>query len=211
MSDYYYNESGQQIYMLENKDPDRNYVIKTTQTTDAMYGTANSPQKGKSQSITAEAATNTETEITAGNLTGDHMKNVVQIQSTDKMGAMINSIKDDGTGGTSAANNKEYSGSFGGKNGVYGVKESNAGKPSEGKPLVTTGTNDFHSHPSGTEKIVINGQSYTGSWQQPPSKQDISVAGNKNQYVIGMSNGGTIYIYNNKGVIATIPVATFKK
>ena len=210
MDDFYYNEKGAQIYRLENKNPDRNFVIKTTQTTDAMYGAANYSQKGKSQAITAEAATKTESEITAGNLTGDHMSNVTQIQSTDKMEAMVNSIKDDGTGGTKAANNKEYSGSFGGKNGVYGTKESNAGKPSEGKPLVTTGNVDFHSHPSGTEKITIKEESYTGSWAQPPSKQDISVSGNKSQYVVGMSSG-TIYIYNKTGVIATIPLSIFKK
>jgi len=210
MDDYYYNEKGVQIYRLENKNPDRNYVIKTTQTTDAMYGTANSSQKGKSQAITTEAATKTESEITAGNLTGNHMSNVVQIQNTDKMEVMVNSIKDDGTGGTTAANNKEYSGSFGGKKGVYGTKESNAGKPSEGKPLETTTPFDFHSHPSGTEKITIRGESYTGSWAQPPSKQDISISGNKNQYVVGMGNG-TIYIYNKNGVIATIPLSLFKK
>ena len=138
------------------------------------------------------------------------MSNVTQIQSTDKMEAMVNSIKDDGTGGTNVANNKEYSGSFGGKNGVYNTKESASGKPSGGKPLETIGTVDFHSHPSGTEKITIKGESYTGSWAQPPSKQDISVSGNKSQYVVGMGNG-TIYIYNKNGVIATIPLSTFKK
>jgi hypothetical protein len=123
---------------------------------------------------------------------------------------MINSIKDDGKGGRVDANNKEYSGLFGGKDGVHNLRESNAGKPSERKPLVTTGVNDFHSHPSGTERVTIHGQSYTGSWQQPPSKQDISTAGNSNKYMVGMGSG-LIYVYNRNGVIATIPIETFKK
>jgi len=32
-----------------------------------------------------------------------------------------------------------------------------------------------------------------------------------NKYVVGMSGNGTIYIYNRNGVIATIPLSTFKK
>jgi hypothetical protein len=208
IDDIYYNEQGKEIYRVENDKPDRNFVIRTTQITNEMYSnkTSSPGQRGTVQSITSDVAATTESEISVGNLTGDHMKNVVQIQSTDRMEAMINSIKDDGTGGTEAANNREYSGLFGGKNGVYNIHESKAGKPSEGEPLITTGNNDFHSHPSGKEKV--NGG--TAFWQQPPSKQDISVAGNKNQYVVGMGNG-IIYVYNKKGVVATIPLSTFKK
>jgi len=173
-----------------------------------MYGTGSSPQKGTTQSITTTAAVMTESEISSGNLTGEHMKNVVEIKNTNSMKAMLGSIKDDGLGGTNLANNKEYSGSFG-KNGVYNTKESKASKPTDGKQLVTIGENDYHSHPSGTEDFTINGESYVARWKQPPSKQDITVAGSKMQYVPAMRNQ-TIYIYNNKGVIATIPISTFK-
>jgi hypothetical protein len=206
--DYYYNEKGLQIYLVENQSPDRNFVIKTTQTTSEIYNdkTSNSSQRGTVQSISLDVATLTEKEISAGNLTGDHMKNIVQIENSEKMEAMLNSIKDDGSGGTDVANNKEYSGSFGGENGVFNLKESASQKPSAGGRLITEGNTDFHSHPSGTEK-VSNG---TAMCAQPPSKQDISVAGNTTKYVVGMRNQ-TIYIYNNKGVIATIPVSTFKK
>jgi RHS repeat-associated protein len=209
MDDYYYNEAGKQIYMSANKSPDRNYLIKTTQTTNVMYGAADSSQKGKAQPITSEAATTAETEIAAGNLTGDHMQNVVEIQNSDNMKAMLKSIKDDGKGGSSTANNREYSGSFGGADGVRNTAQSNAGLPSKGANLVTKGTNEFHSHPSGTEKVVIDGKNKMASWQQAPSKQDISAAGSKLEYVPAMRKG-TIYIYNKTGVVATIPIKTFK-
>jgi hypothetical protein len=129
---------------------------------------------------------------------------------------MINSIGGDDTGGTSPENNREYSGRFGGRNGVYDRSMSAIGSPSQGEPLATrtTGTTakGYHSHPSGKEPITINGESYTVFWQQPPSRKDISEAGTGNSYhyVVGMGSG-LIYIYNRRGVVATIPISTFKK
>ena len=165
-------------------------------------------QKGNTQGITEIEAIMTESQISSGNLIGDHMQNVIEIENTNNIKAMLGSIKDDGSGGVKPENNMEYSGSFG-KNGVYNTKASKSEKPSTGKRLVTTGKNDYHSHPSGSEKFIKNGESYVASWKQPPSKQDISEAGSKLEYVPAMRNQ-TIYIYNNKGVIATIPISTFK-
>jgi RHS repeat-associated protein len=211
MDSTYFNSQGDIIYSCGD-DPNVNkyYVTKTTTTTSEMYPDPGS-QNGTVQSITPEAAENTENEIQNGNVTGSHMQNVTQIESPDRMTAMINSIGDEGNGGTNSANNREYSGYFGGRSGVRNTATSNSGRPSQRQPLRTETIEgaDFHSHPSGTERFTINGQSYTGSWQQPPSRQDINVSSNRNQYVVGMGTG-LIYVYNRRGVVATIPIATFK-
>jgi hypothetical protein len=47
---------------------------------------------------------------------------------------------------------------------------------------------DYHSHPSGSKQIVLpNGHKATASWNQPPSRQDISTA-TKQGYIFGMGN-----------------------
>lgn len=141
-----------------------------------------------------------------------NMNNVIEIEDTKSMNAMLNSLKDDGRGGLKTKNNKEYSGKFDGKGGVKDVKESVVSKPSIGKPLVTDGNVDYHSHPSGSEKFQRGSKSYTGTWAQPPSKQDISVASSTKgsyKYLIGMQTQ-TIYVYNKSGVVATIPIKSFK-
>jgi hypothetical protein len=46
-------------------------------------------------------------------------------------------------------------------------------------------------------------------WVQPPSNTDFKTATGKD-YVFAMKEG-TIYIYTNNGVVATITISTFKK
>ncbi len=79
--------------------------------------------------------------------------------------------------------------------------------PSKGKnaSMVSTDRIDFHSHPSRSKKV----QGGTAIWAQPPSAQDIKTATGKD-YVFGMRDG-TIYIYTTKGIVATLPISTFKK
>lgn len=206
--DLYYNESGKLLYRVANNDPNTNYVTKTSQSQSDMYPTKNA-QTGNVNGISTSDAAETEKLISSGNVKGDHMKNVISLGKDSNMKAAVKSVKDDGTGGTSSANNREYGGKLGGKNGVYDTKQSNAGKPTSGKNLVTQGEVDYHSHPSGQEKFSQNGKSYTASWQQAPSKQDIKVAGSSNKYVLGMGSN-TIYVYNKTGVMATIPISVFK-
>jgi len=205
MDDTYYDESGNELNKRIDENSHLNFVIKTSINAEDLYKNCNPDQMGSAQTISSETAFQTANEIIAGNFTGEHMNNLVQFEGTDRMKAMINSIKDDGTGGTSENNNKEYSGSFGGKDGVQNIKESNFTLPSSGKALETKGKGDYHSHASGTEKVK-NG---TAKWQQPPTKQDISVAGSKHEYVVGMRSQ-RIYIYNKNGVCATIPLPIFK-
>ncbi|MCQ2258794.1 MAG: hypothetical protein MJZ41_12515 [Bacteroidaceae bacterium] len=112
--------------------------------------------------------------------------------------------KDNGKGGLKAENNREY----GGEITSNGIKETTPGKVS--KPgqsaaiFLDFTTPNFHSHPSGTEYISGSKNMYT----QHPSRDDIKNSGTQMNYVFGRGNGIT-YIYNNKGVQATIPTAYF--
>ena len=205
----YYNEKGEHIGN-DGVDDGKNFVIKTTKSTDDLYGKADandkfSDERGKSNPITNEAAEKTESEIKAGNFKGDHMKNLVEIAPTKAMEKMESVVsKDNGTGGNKPENNREYGGKLVGAN-VTPAKAGEVGDPSAGKMASIKGDNDFHSHPSGTVKVPGG----TAMWAQPPSNTDIKVATGKN-YVFGMKSG-IVYIYSNKGVVATIPMSTFKK
>ena len=201
----YYNEKGEHIG-YDGKDDNKVYVIRTTQTTTEMYGKDNYDQKGNSKPISQEAATQTEVKIKEGDFDASVTKNIVQIQPEKNMEKMVQAVsKDDGTGGTKPANNREYSGNFT----KTGVKENTPGvvnSPANGTPAITQGNPDYHSHPSGTQPVPGGGGHY--AWVQPPSKQDIQTS-NRTQYAVGMQNG-TIYIYNKSGTVATIPTSTFK-
>jgi RHS repeat-associated protein len=205
----YYNEKGEYLGN-DGVDDKKNFVVKTTKTNDELYGKAQandkfSSERGKSSPISKEAAENTESEIKAGNFKGDHMKNLVEIVSTKTMEKMESVVsKDDGSGGTVPTNNREYGGKIvNGK--VVPVKAGEVGDPSAGKVASIKGADNFHSHPSGSVKV----KGGTAMWAQPPSNTDIKTAKGTN-YVFGMKNG-TIYIYTSKGVVATIPISTFKK
>jgi len=207
----YYNEAGTQIYRAtgDQGKTSYNYVIKTTQTTEEMYDgfPENHPQRGNSNPISEKSAQTTEELIKSGNLTGDHMGNVVKLYNEATMEAMVKIVsKDDGTGGTSANNNREYIGKL--SNGkVVEEAPGPVGDPSKGNlaTSTTTATSNeisFHSHPSGRNGVY--------GWGQPPSRQDITTTTGRVNYVFGM-RGQTIYVYNKTGVIATIPIGVFKK
>ena len=206
----YYNDKGERIASDGKKDG-RNYVIRTTKTTDELYGKSSeygklSNERGKSAPISKEAAEQTETELKSGNFNGDHMKNLVQISSDKTMEKMISIVsKDDGTGGEKPENNREYGGDL--SNGkVTPTKAGSIGDPSKGKVATVKGEIiDFHSHPSGTKRVTGG----TAMWAQPPSNTDIRIS-KGTDYVFGMKSGIT-YIYTSKGVVATIPMSTFKK
>jgi hypothetical protein len=124
----------------------------------------------------------------------------VKLRSNSLIKAAIRVVsQDDGTGGTKGSNNREYSGTFT-RNGVKANPPGTVADPTKRRPVETIGDSDFHSHPSGTNGIM--------GWAQPPSNQDIRVA-NGNEYVFGMRNN-TIYIYNQTGVIATIPISAIQ-
>ena len=109
--------------------------------------------------------------------------------------------QDDGTGGTSPNNNREYGGYI--DNGV--VKPVSPG-PVENPQLksfnyieLPMGYSTFHSHSSGfvIERDRTNVNNYW--WEQPPSDPDILNSGDYTHYVFGRWNNH-VYIYNINGV-----------
>ena len=206
VDDIYYNEDGNELYRVKKDGPDNYYVIKTTKKTNEIYTESASPkQKGWSNPISKEDAFTTELKIMNGDITGKHMENVTYLGNSNQINGMLNSIKDDGKGGTSPNNNREYSGNLN-SDGVKDIKQGSVGDPSKGQHLKSLGNPDYHSHPSGTKPT--NKIGYSHAWQQGPSPQDIKTA-KGNEFVIGMGSG-IIYKYNKNGVFATIPIKTFK-
>ena len=127
--------------------------------------------------------------------------------------AVAGKIRDDGNGGTKLDNNREYGITFE-KNvdspTLY-TKESPVGDPTTDANIsLSMGNNPevtyVHSHPSGTK---YNYKTHKSSrWMQAPSLPDVQNAGQATQYVIGCRDK-TIYMYNNQGILATLPLNIF--
>ena len=213
----YFNENGEKIGDDGKKD-NKIFVIKTTKTTNEIFSSiAEGAQV--SNPITNDMATETENKIKEGSFTGEHMKNLVQLESKDNMSKMTDIVsKDDGTKGRKPENNQEYGGSISKKGTVKENLPGKVGDPltdskvSINIPITPDLKGKFHSHPSGTA-TQMSGPNTTkrASWIQPPSSVDITNANKNNMsYVFGMGNN-TIYIYNKTGIIATVPSTTFKQ
>ena len=203
VDDVYFNEDGYELFRVKKDGPNNYYVINTTKKTNEIYTeTALSNQKGWTNPISIDDANTAEERIMNGYITGEHMKNVTYMFNSCQIDGILNSIKDDGKGGTSPKNNREYSGNLK-PDGVKDTKEGPVGDPSSGQYLISFGNPDYHSHASGTKPTNKKGYSY--AWQQGPSAQDIRTA-KKDEYVIGMGSG-LIYKFNKNGVFATIPIS----
>ena len=115
---------------------------------------------------------------------------------------------DDGRGGESDSNNREYGGVL--KN--EGISAADPGPriylDSEDNPSIVLegGYPSFHSHASGT-KVV--GQKEKGH-RQPPSPTDFKGAENFIHYVFAKREG-MVYIYDKHAVQATMPIKRFAK
>jgi RHS repeat-associated protein len=205
----YLNQNGDVIYTKKSKK-DEVYVVKTTQDTDDMYsGSEKNPRKGNSNPISDGDASFAVHEVIRGKTKGKHMSNFVKIGTSENIKTMITEVsKDDGSGGTAEANNREYSGTVT-KKGVVANEPGEVGNPTEGTPINSPENSDFHSHSSGTVVRKEEDGIITYSWMQPPSKKDISDA--KGQEIGFGMRSGIVYIYNNSGVIATVPLDALKK
>ncbi len=220
----YLNEKGDEIHRVKNDQPDRTFVIKTTKTTSDIYTPEEiaAGKAGNSNPISKSEAKKTEAEISKGNVTGDHMNNVVEIENASTMKGMNNIVsKDNGRGGTSDANNREYGGEVSARGEITASEPGAVSNPktdNEASISNTTYGDDtratFHSHPSGQiiegpGSNTIGGSTTTYQFQQGPSSPDISNSGSQVNYVFGRRSG-TVYIYNNTGVVATLPSKIFK-
>lgn len=152
--------------------------------------------------------------------------NSVQIESSaENRQIMVNEVsRDNGKGGTEPDNNREYGGAI-----IDGVATpqspgpvKNPGGGESGEFYTSFGVPTFHSHPSGTIDVGESGNSFhrrgttigsrrteTFGHYQIPSTLDINAAepGTLN-YVFGRGNGN-VYVYDNTGVQAVIPMKNF--
>ncbi|MCR5076482.1 MAG: RHS repeat-associated core domain-containing protein [Prevotella sp.] len=120
---------------------------------------------------------------------------------------VISKIEDDGTGGTSDNNNREYLMTFA-RNDVEAFVYSRkglVGNPTTDKTVsVMVGDSPsvvhIHTHPSGT-----NGDSY---WHPAPSYADIENA-TSISYVISLYDKN-VYIYNNTGVLSLMKLKVYQ-
>ncbi|HRB72393.1 MAG TPA: RHS repeat-associated core domain-containing protein [Flavobacterium sp.] len=135
-------------------------------------------------------------------------KNSIEIEGNIKTRqAMVDEVnRDDGTGGTSESNNREFGGYINKDGTIRSATPGAPGLPTDGKSITMRRDANtktmFHSHPSGSDG--------TNRYRQGPSIDDIRSArdGNRTEYVFGRGNG-IITIYDGTGVLATIPQENF--
>lgn len=203
------------------------YVVKTTKSSfdsgAPSAGISKSDRKATESFITKNSGNTSAFESNS-----IAYNNSVEIAgSADTRQAMVDIVnQDNGKGGTSDANNREYGGVIK-KDGS--VVQSPPGAVSN--PLVNTeasinissysSQSTFHSHPSGTNSdapqstgvsasTTLGGSVTSAAFRNAPSNKgaDITNSGSKVNYVFSRGNG-TVYIYNNTGVIATVPQKNF--
>ena len=128
--------------------------------------------------------------------------------------------QDDGQGGSSESNNREYGGYI--ENGtVISVKPGPKADPAKGESasIIIDGKqcSTFHSHPSGTGTATANyhpntlGRGEGHAINRPtqfPSSIDLGVAGNNTHYVFGRGDK-KVYIYTKDGVQAEMKLKEF--
>jgi len=208
-------------------DDKKVYVVKTTE----KKFDSGAPSAGisKSDRDATESFIKTNSGNTAAFQSNDiAYKNSVEIEgSATTRQSMVDIVnQDNGRGGTSDANNREYGGVIKSDGSVV---ESPAGPIAN--PLVNTeasidissykSESTFHSHPSGTNSdspkssnsgssSTLGGSVTSAEFNRAPSNKggDVSNSGSKVNYVFSRGNG-TVYIYNNTGVMATVPQKNF--
>lgn len=215
MDDIYLNRNGKEIFRVENDQPDRTFVVKTTKTTEQLYD--GGTRDGNSNPITKKEAKQTEKLIKSGNVEGDHMSNTVQIANADTQQQMLDHVsQDNGNGGVISESNlksmdsnnfKEFSGNIDENGNVVDKSTGPVTLPMAGTSQAEAGGDfGFHSHPSGQ---FTDTDGNTRSFTQPTSNRDISNAKGI-EYSFGMGSK-KVYIYNKTGVVAIIPFKNFGK
>lgn len=222
-NDIYWDRNGKEIHRTPNDLPkDRTFIVKTSDSRNTIYRlyiNKNESMCALVQNISPNIAKETENQIKEGNVDPNN-PNIVEIVNMDILFQMLKVVKNDnGEGGVSDSNNREYGGTFN-KNddNIASILQGKVGNP-ETDPYAfiefTTSYNTrctFHSHPSGERGerrhlennagTLSSGGSYNW-WQQPPSSvdtQDIRTT----DYVFAMQEK-RVYVYDSGGVLAHFP------
>ena len=202
-------------------DDQKIYVIKTTE---KKFTSQNAEVAGAGLSKKRQKATIGFIKANSGNSDAFSKNSIAYDNSIEIEGNVANRQKmvdivssDNGSGGTSDANNREYGGYI--EDGeVKAVDSGPVCYPSEYTQATINlpcGKSTFHSHPSGTFKrvLLIGTISRTvdePAYIQPTSSLDIQNAGHHVHYVFGRGNG-MVYIYNSSAIQAVIPFNRFVK
>jgi RHS repeat-associated protein len=205
------------------------YVVKTTKSS-FDSGAPSAGISNKDRKATEKFITENSGNTSAFQSNSIAYDNSVEIAgSTETRQAMVDIVnQDNGKGGTSDANNREYGGRIK-KDGTVvespmGPVRDAATDPNASITITSYGNQStFHSHPSGSKtesstsnnmsgssSATIGGTTTTSGYKNAPSFKggDVQNSGTAINYVFSRSNG-TVYIYNNTGVKATIPQKYF--
>jgi RHS repeat-associated protein len=212
MADFWHNG---EVIGSDGVDDQKIYVIKTTEKD--FNGVAGAGLSKKDQKATINFIKDNSGNTEAFQNNGMEYTNSVSIESSaDNRQTMVNEVsRDNGNGGTTDANNREYGGSI--QNGVVTAETpgavANPKTDATASISLPSGVSTFHSHPSGTvvdapPAGTLGGTTTTYSFTQTPSPIDINAAGTSTHYVFGRS-AGKVYVYTASGVQAVIPVKRF--
>ena len=210
------DENGRKIG-TDGKNDGKVYVMKTTET--KFDSEVSSAGITKDQQKATEKFIKTNSGNTAA-FDADNIaySNSVEIEgATSTRQSMMNVAKNDKT-----SNLYEYGAAISNDGTVGSVEKGPMIDPVNQKYASVEITTDgktksiMHTHPSyfkeegraGAGTIQMSGTITTTKYNQAPSDRDINNAGGRTNYAFGMRDG-KIYIYNNKGVVATIPMNRF--
>ena len=210
-------------------DDKKVYVVKTTKS-NFDSGAPSAGISNKDRKATEKFITENSGNTSAFQSNSTAYDNSIEIAgSAGTRQGMVDIVnQDNGKGGTSDANNREYGGRIKNDGTVVespmGPVRDPATDPNASISITSYGNQStFHSHPSGSKtdsstsnnisgssSATLGGTTTTSSWGNAPSNQggDIQNSGTATNYVFSRSNG-TVYIYNNTGVKATIPQKYF--
>lgn len=187
--DKYYNSLGYLMY--DTGKGDKTYVIRA----------AGYEHDFRVNSISEQAAIDTENAIRQGNLSGPHMQNIMEIESVPTLKKMRNTIKDDGTGGDSDNNNREYGGIVNHEGQIANVSQGEvreSGKHASVSINPKGARSVYHSHPSGSKNLgPLKGSS------RFPSRQDHKSIGTTTGYLFQMRTK-EIIVFDNKKIEAIV-------
>ena len=187
--DKYYNSLGYLMY--DTGKGDKTYVIRA----------AGYEHDFRVNSISEQAAIDTENAIRQGNLSGPHMQNIMEIESVPTLKKMRNTIKDDGTGGDSDNNNREYGGIVNHEGQIANVSQGEvreSGKHASVSINPKGARSVYHSHPSGSKNLgPLKGSS------RFPSRQDHKSIGTATGYLFQMRTK-EIIVFDNKKIEAIV-------
>jgi hypothetical protein len=210
---YYYDENGVVLWYVPG-DTAKGYVVRTTKTPQEIYGRLDSArlkdgsphQPAAVNSISRDVYNSVVNLIKNGSVDADLVKqNVIEIESITVFRNIFSRIPDDGSGDTSLNNNREYGGMIRFDNSVTRIDTGDRSYPCYGGAGVRIwgkGKAEFHTHPSGFSPRGC-------AFIQAPSHDDMEAVEKRRGYVFGMSSK-LIYIYDSRGLNATLPFSWLK-